>query len=233
MYLFNPSPKPRGFEYYAKNIVPVIAAVAVIIAQLQRQETLMWALLAVFVFSLLGVFFPQVIAWAKGRRQSRKDDRIARQQFRALKGFVGRFGEFVAWGQPPSVDGAIANAFGKSFDTLKKFGIPSINLFWGLWNDVNARAARQKPGLVSFETITSELSTLISTYDNFAMQVVFDQFPQELRTALDDRAKSELNACREQFNSFLNEYEALLRGFGDDFLQRHPFVYSFSRVKPL
>lgn len=238
MYLFNPTTKseptkPHGFEYFVRYIVPVLGLVALIIAQLQRQEALGWMLLAVVVISVLAAFLPQVMAWIKKSRQTRKDEKIVRQQLPVLKGFVERFGQFVTWGQPPSVDAAIGNAFGQSTDTLRKFHIPSVNLFWGLWKDFEERATKQEPSVANFEATISELATQIATYNNFAMRAVFEQFPQELRAELDDKAKSELNACREHFNSFLRDYETFMRGLGDDFRQRHRLVYSLPRVKPL
>jgi hypothetical protein len=125
------------------------------------------------------------------------------------------------------------NAFGRNTETLRRFGIPPVNLFWALWSDFNERAARQKLGLSSFEAMISEFGTLISLYNNFVVHVVFEQPPQELRNQLDDRSRSTLNACRERFNAFLEQYEGFLRGLNPGFAERHVGLRSFHHAKPL
>jgi hypothetical protein len=99
-------PKPSGFDYLTKLVVPVLALVALILTRSPRQTALTWALLAVAVISLLAGFYSQLFGWIRRRLAAWRDERTARQEFLALRGFVQRFGEFVTWGNANAVEEA-------------------------------------------------------------------------------------------------------------------------------
>jgi hypothetical protein len=65
------------------------------------------------------------------------------------------------------------------------------------------------------------------------MNAVFGVFPQDLRSQLTDGAKSSLEACRERFVAFLNDYSKHLKGFDEGFAARYLLTRGFPGPKPL
>ncbi|MBZ5544300.1 MAG: hypothetical protein LAO07_11570 [Acidobacteriia bacterium] len=205
-----------------------------IVALVQDQRLLAWALVGLFVLSLVVGFYPVAASWAGACMQRRGDEIIARREFPELRKLVEQFGEFIDRGRGDNLHYVVqSDVYGGYSDRFNTLGLPNINLFQSLWCNLTERAANQKPTPTDLKTTSSELSTLVSLYNNYCMNQVFEQLPQELRTQLSDRSKSNLEACRERFVAFLNDYSKYLKHFDEPFAARYLQTRDFPRPRPL
>lgn len=145
--------KPSGFDYLTKLVVPLLALVALIVADFRQERTLMWALLGVTVLSLLVGFLSRAAGWTKVRAGARRDERFARRAFPALRKLVERFGDFADQSHCNTVHYVALHELsqGRS-DLFGKLGIPSVNFFRALWSNLSDDIAAQKPTLGNFKT---------------------------------------------------------------------------------
>lgn len=251
-------PRPTAFDYLTKLVLPVLALVALILTRSQKQTVLTLGLLVFAFISLVAGFYPEFSAWAKEKAQARMDSRTAKRTFPALKKFVARFGEFVDPSGASTVHG-IAESEVQAHDSglLMARGLPPIGLFYDLWANLSRDVDSQPPNVASLTASLRDLSTLVSLYGSFCMRPVFELLPQKLRAEasglpkqveeqvdwermgrkppgqLTDSARRSLEACRERFTAFLNDYERFLEGFEAGFAERHLSTRTFPRVKPL
>jgi hypothetical protein len=228
-------PRLTPFDYLTRLIVPVIALLALIVAQLHDQRAVMWVLIVIASLSLIASFYPLVVEWLNRWLDARRDRRIARREFPRLREFVERFEGFVAPNRGDALHGALLDAFNRNSEIINKFGIPPAQLFRGFWLELNQRAMKQRPTVENFEAIASEFGALVSQYNDYCVQVVFNQVPRDVENQLSDKEgfKRRLNASREAFNEFLSAYESFLEGLGRPFLERHVKIRNFPRARPL
>ncbi len=227
----------RGYsvlDYITKLAVPVLALVTLIATQSQQQPALMWSLLGLAFVSLLIGFYPQVSPWLKRRRQARRDERLARQAFAQLRQFVKDFERFVNDRGGDSLEYVLRTEVFRGGDDLRRLlGVPSANLllsfYWNLSGDVDT----EKPSLAAFRACNADLSTLVLQYNNSCLYPIFQSPPQELRSQLTDSTRSSLNACRERFVTFLNEYSYFLKSLDPGFAERYVGAREFNPPKPL
>jgi hypothetical protein len=222
------------FETLTKLILPALLVLAYIVTLMKDQRVLAWALLGLFVLSLVAGFYRYAAFWAKTRMDRARDERTASRAFPELRKFVEQFGEFVSRQRCDTVHYvAQSEVCGGDQNKFNKLGMPNMNLFDGFWHYLRERAANQKRTSVNFKATNSELSTLVSLYNNYCMRPVFELLPQELRSQLPDSSKSSLEACRERFVAFLNDYSKYLKGFDEPFAARYLLMREFPSPKPL
>jgi hypothetical protein len=227
-----PAPRhPSAFDLVTKLVLPVVL---VLIANVQEQRARFWVLVGFALFSFVVSFYPLAASWARTRIQRRRDERIARRAFPELRRFVEQFGEFVSTQRGDTIHYvAQSEVCGGNSDRFKKLAMPNINLFHSFWANLSERAADQKPTSTNFKATNSELSSLVSSYNNYCICPVFEMLPQEFRSQLSDRSKSSLEACRERFVGFLNDYSKYLKHFDESFAARYLSTRDFPRPKPL
>jgi hypothetical protein len=227
-----PVPKrPSAFDLVTKLVVPVVL---VFVANLQEQRARFWVLIGFALLSFVVSFYPLAASWTKTRMQRRRDERIARRAFPELRRFVEQFGEFVSLQRSDTLHYvAQSDICGGNPERLNKLGMPNANLFYLPWHNMNDRVASLPPNLTNFKATTLELGTFISLYNNYCMRPVFELLPQELRSQLSDSSKSNLEACRERFVAFLNDYSKYLKRFDEAFAARYLLTRGFPGPKPL
>jgi len=227
-------PRRTAFEVSTQLILPALLALAYMVSLMKDQRLLAWVLVGLVVLSLVVSFYPHVASWAKIRARSRSDELIARRAFPELRKFVEQFGEFVSSQRGDTLHYiAQSDLCGGYSDRFNELGIPNMNLFYGFWSSLSERAANLRPTSTDFKATNSELTMLVSSYINYCMVPVFERLPQELRGQLTDRAKSNLEACRERFVVFLNDYSRYLKQFDQPFAARYRLWREFPTPKPL
>lgn len=227
-------PKPSGFDYLTKLIVPVLALVALILTRSPRQSALTWALLAVAVIFLLAGFYSQFFGWVRRRLKTLSDKRTARRAFPELRNYIERFGSFVSRQKADTLHYIVqSEVCGNRSDILSQFNLPSADIFQSWWADLYTRAAGDKPSPASFKGTATQFGTLVALFNNHCMDAVFHRLPQDLKGKLADSSKSSLNLSQQRFNSFLEQYESFVGSLDKGFAERHVAIRSFSRVKPL
>lgn len=225
---------PSTFDYITKLAVPVLALVTLIATQSQQQPALTWGLLGLAFLSVLVGFYPQAAPWLKRRREARRDERLARREFAKLRQFVEDFGRFVNNQGGDSLEYVLVHeVFQGRTDKLSGLGLPSANLFQGFWSNLSQDVATEKPSLAAFRTLNSDLSMLVSLYSNFCYRPIFENPPQDFRSQLTDSYRSSLNACRERFVTFLNQYSYFLKSLDAPFAERYVGQKEFDPPKPL
>jgi hypothetical protein len=227
-------PKRTAFEVLTQLILPALLVLAYIVTMIKDQRLLAWSLLGLLVLSLMVSFYPPAASWAKARAQRRRDECTAKAAFPELRKFVEEFGEFLSRQRPDTLHYvAQSDLCGGDSERFRGLGIPNIDLFDSFLYHLKERVTNQEPTSTHFKATNSELSTLVSSYINYCMRPVFELLPQEVRSQLSDRAKSNLEACRERFVAFLTDYSKYLKHFDEPFASRYIGMRDFLRPKPL
>jgi hypothetical protein len=223
--------RPSAFDLVTKLVLPVVL---VFIANLQEQRARFWVLIGFALLSFVVSFYPLAASWTKTRMQRRRDERTARQAFGELREFVEQFGEFISRQRCDTLHYVVqSEVCGGDQNRFNKFGLPNINVFEPCLYSLRERCALQKPSLWDFKATNTELTMLVSTYNNYCMNAVFGLFPQDLRSQLTERSKSSLEACRECFVTFLSDYTKYLKRFDEAFAARYLLARGFPGPKPL
>lgn len=165
------------------------------------------------------------------------DERDARRAFPAVRKFVDRFGEFVSTSSGVTLH-AIAQTDIRAQDPgpLMKLGMLSLDIFQSVWSTVNERLKTEKATAEKLRLSLSEFAIPISLYNNHCMRPVFERLPQEVRSQatglpkhvedqvdwerigrsppdqISEDVKRSLQAFRDRFNAFLDDYEDFCEG---------------------
>ena len=221
-------PKPTTFEILTKLILPALGLVALIIAQLQQQRTLLWALLAFVLLSLATAFLPSKI---RHRVRERRDERVARRAFPEFKRFLRQFGEFVDYGRSDCLhEIAFRELCQNRSDVFDRLRIVPVHLFNGFWWYLRARNERETRNLLDS---IQEFNHLVISYCTSCTQPIFDRFPEDLRPLLTPQVRASLESFRERFVGFLDDYSEYLKNLDDSFSTPRIRSYYFPRPKPL
>jgi len=228
------TPKRKPFDVFTQLALPSLLVAATIVSVIRDQRSLAWALVWALVLSLVVSYYAAVASWAKTGLQRYGDKRIARRAFPELRNLVEQFGELVSRQRGDTLHYiAQSDLCGGYPDRFSKLAMPNIDLFGGFLYNLRERAANQKPTPADLKATNSELGTLVISYNNYCMNAIFELLPQELRSQLTDKAKSNLEACRERFVAFLDDYSKYLKHFDERFATRYGLSRQFPRPKPL
>lgn len=220
-----------AFDVVTRLVLPLVL---VLIAGVREQQWRFWGIIGFAALCLVASFCRPLVAWVGGLARRRMDERIARRALPELRKFVGEFGGFVDRSRADTLHYiAQSDVCGGDSGRFNKLALPNVNLFHDLWSNLGVRAENQKPDLTNFRATIMELNTLISSYNTYCTRAVFEMLPQELRSQLSDRAKSSLEAWRERFVDFLNDYTKYRKRFDEGFAARYLSTRDFPRPKPL
>lgn len=227
-------PRRTIFEVITKLVLPALLVFAYVVTLLHDERRLAWVLAVLVSLSLAISFSPAAVRWDKIRALLRRDELAARQAFPELRKFVGEFDQFVNRQRGDTLHYVVqSDVSAGHVDAITKLGMPNIDIFASILYNLRERAGKPKPTTVDLKYTNSELNTLIASYNDYCMNAVFELLPQEIRSQLTDRAKRNLEACRERFNEFLNDRSRYVKHFDESFAARYGLRREFHRPKPL
>ncbi len=159
---------------------------------------------------------------------------MAKRAFPEFQKFVRQFGDFVDNRRSDTLHAiAMQELCRSNASDLDKLRVPALPLFTGFCHYFAARTNRQAPSLDALEEAITEFHHLISAYNNWCVNPIFDRFPQELAPSLTPSARSSLNSFQQRFANFLDDYSDFVRGLADSGTISSSVAYGFSRPKPL
>ncbi len=221
------------FDLLTKLGLPGLSIVALIVAELKDQRSLMWALLGLTILLVAVGFWHPLKARTQHLISRRSDERRARRAYPRLKRFVQRFNEFVSAQQGDNLNNVVRDAMGSDGAKIDKLHLAPISIFDTNCHYLRARLETERQRLDQILCTLDEFSNLVSLFNNHCVSLVFDRFPADLRASLTDSGKSTLEAFRERFSQFLHEYSEYLKHLDESFSQRRITVLGFPRPKPL
>lgn len=240
--------KPTAFDIITKLILPGLSVLASILASIlamivvQRgwaSSRMLWGLLTL-AFLFIGIsFYPLLALRIHNWRNEAKDERLARRKFDELGGFVREFRGFVesAIGGTETLYDILVNATHsniksdpKGFNTLCLEPYDAFKSWcFYLW----VRWEGQGRSVANFVDLVNELNGAVSVFSNRCVMPFFDNLPHDLRPALSESARSNMEAFRERFVSFQDRYVAFVRKVGDSLTEPRVQLIIPCRPKPL
>ena len=229
-------PKLSAFEVLTKLILPALSLLASTVALLRAQRVLAWALMALFLVSLAMSFYPSIASKIKRVRNRRGDDRRATEALPTFLKLLRRFEYFVGYPTPNNdtlheiLLNDLCNRNQSPFELLH---LLPIHIFTDLCYGIEHRMDREVATLEDLSEVIGEVDLMVSWFCRYCAEPVFSTFPQELRSLLTDRARSSLEAFRERFVNFIDDYSEFLKDFDESLSKRVIQGYYFQRPKPL
>ena len=227
--------KPTTFDVLTKLVVPLVALVAVIIAQLQQQRLFFWVVLGVLLLFLALGFYPSLKALVRERMQNWQDGRTAKRAFPEFKRFLRRFSEFadLPYSRTDTLHAILLETCNRNSTEFEKFRVTAAELFHDFSKQLTARIERQPTNPANLRDGMEELGLLVRSYGRYCVEPIFERLPQELRPLLTDRAKSSLESFRERFVRFLDDYDQYVTRLDESFSRPRIEPHYFPRPKPL
>jgi hypothetical protein len=227
-----PQPPHRtAYDWLKDFILPLALAAAGIVS-----HQVLWYLGAaafVLVAALVGVvppFLRSVRQW-QGRAH---DDRLARRNHADFRRLVRALGEFVDPNRSERLEEIVSRRLIEKVPAARgRALIAPQRIFHSMWNLLDRRTTAAPEGIRGALANWDELYTVLNDFEREHVAPVFRNLPPDLRQALDDAAKSDFNAYREQFNAFCNGYREQARQFFSSLksVRREPPY--FEHIKPL
>lgn len=224
------------FDVWAKLVVPSLALIAFIIAQLLEQASgLLWGLLGLVILSIIGGLSPTI----KGRMNrwlgTARDRRVARKAYPEFKRFLRQFQEFTdtTWGRTDTFHGIINEMQHQEAKIVERLQLVPPDIFHNRSYYLGCRAEKQTPNLTNFVLLVQETNAAVNAYSYHCVMIVFERLPQDVRRQISENARSSLEDFRQRFVHFLDEYAKYLRNLDESFGERRNIVFSFPRPKPL
>ncbi len=229
-------PRLTPFETLTKLILPALSLVASIVALLRDQRLLAWLLGAAFMVSLAMSFYPVIIPKIKRVRNRRRDDRRAREAVPTFLKLQRRFEYFVGYPSHHTDtlhEILLSDLCNRNVAALDLVHLLPAHIFTDLCYGIEHRMGREVATLDDLLDVIREVNMMVGWFCGYCTQPVFDRFPPELRSLLTDKARSSLEAFRERFVNFIDDYAEFLKDF-DESLTKHVIQGSyFPRPKPL
>jgi hypothetical protein len=217
-------------------IVPALSLVAAIVALQRDQRVVAWALLGVLLLSFAVGFYPFVRRRFQRYLSERRDERVARKAFAEFRKFVRRFAEFAAapHSRTDTLHAIVLDQLcGRDQSKLEKFCLAPGEMFAAFSIQLRGRVEKQEGNLPSLLDGVEELNLLVKSYTQYCVEQIFGQFPPDLRPLLTDRVKSSLEAFRERYVVFLDDYSKYLETLEESFSRARLESHYFPRPKPL
>lgn len=224
-------PKPAAFDILTRAVLP-IALVA--FAQQQEQQVRFWALIVLaFLTAVIGFYHVgtrQIRNWANELH----DRHLVKMTFPKFRRFVHRLGDLLDTNRDDTLEYVVRDRlFRNTPARLEELRMVPLQLFNGIWFDLNSRVENQKPSLDNLVQSVAECRNLINLYNRYCVDPVFERFPKELRELLTEEAKSGLESFREKFVSFLEDYDEFAKDLEESLRTVRLRTYSVARPKPL
>jgi len=233
-------PKPTAFDIFTKLILPGLSILALILVQKGGASAgMLWGLLALAFLSLGFGFYAPLAQRIRNRRNKAKDEGLARREFDELGTFVREFRGFIesSIGGTETLYDILLNATRdsierdpKRFETLRLEPYDAYQSWcYYLW----VRLKGQQRNLANFVALLNELSNAASVFSYRCVMPFFDQLPRDLRSALPENARSNMESYRERFVNFQDRYVAFVRKVNDSLTNSQVQLIIPCRPKPL
>lgn len=233
---------PTARELIATLVVPILTLIAYIAVR-PRQSLTTYGLLAIAILSLLAGLYSPAAAWLQVKSLNRSDRRAAKRALPELRRLITSFQGFVGDGRCTLHSILASQVCGNNPSLLKPFGLPDANVFSGCYQVLANGSGRERFNFAGFKGTISSFTWLVGAYNNYCVRVVFEDLPRELSrntgraknledqvdweragvkppSELAESTRRQLNLRREEFYSFLNDYERLLNNLGEGFNSR-------------
>lgn len=228
-------PKPTTFDVLTKLVVPVLALVAVVVAQIQQQRVFSWVLLGVLLLFLAIGFYPSLKALGRERIHDWQDGRAAKRAFPEFKRFLRRFAEFadLPHSRTDTLHAILLETCNRNSTEFEKFRVTAAELFHAFSKQLTTRIERQPANLANLQDGVEELALLVRSYGQYCVEPIFERLPHELRPLLTDRPKSSLESFRERYVRFLDDFDEYVTRLDESFSRPRIEPHYFPRPKPL
>jgi hypothetical protein len=212
--------KPRPIEVLQRVVVPLLAAITALISILKDQPRVAAWAIATVLLALVSTYVPAVLNRLRGAAWQRRDERLLRSALFELRGYVMRFEQFLSFqdGTPcpyrivfaaTRVVSKVAPGYASfRFDQLK-LGQPEL-LSHFLRNLRERCASRDMRGR-EVQQAFLEFQTILYCFDQSQLLPLFNNHAETLRAVLGEKARSELNAAREEYAHFFRQYCDFIR----------------------
>jgi len=194
-------------------VVPLLAAITALISILKDQPRVAAWAIATVLLALVSTYLPAVLNRLRGGVWQWRDERLLRSALVELRGYVTQFDRFLSFqdGAPSPyrivfaatrvVSNVTSAAF--SFDQLK-LGQPE--LLSHFLRNLRERCANGDMRGREVQQAFLEFQTILYCFDQSQLLPLFNNHAETLRAVLSEKARSELNAAREEYAHFFRQY---------------------------
>lgn len=201
------------------NIVVGISAIVTAIAAAKGGPTyLVWILVGVAVLLFVSTTYKPVAMRIHLRSERRKDEQVARDNWKELRNLVHRFGDFVSTQNSNTLHYIIMHDISDPTRTRLSERIVSNNLFYGFWHSFMRQIDREPISLAELAYAVEEFYHLVGQYNNYCIEPIFERLSPDLRQQITEEMKTKLNTFRERYGHFGNDFMA----FGKQFSESRP-----------
>ncbi len=209
---------------------------ASVVALFKDQRALAWALIVVFAVSLASSFYSAIAAKLRAAINGRRNDELARKAVPDFRKLLRRFEYFVGY---PTQNNDMLYEIARNelclgnTASLDQLHLLPADMFRDLCYGLEHRMARRAKTLEEFLGLVSDMNFMVRYFCRYCAEPIFGRFPQELRNLLTERSRSSLEAFRERFVDFIDDYSEFLKTFDESFSMPVVVGGYFPRPKPL
>lgn len=221
--------KPQTLDYL-KALGPLALAV---VAALQQRGVQFWALFALalvaFAIALAG---PARHAAARRQRQ-RHDDLVARAAVPELRLLVRRFQELVDGSRNDTLEAIVRGGLQTHVAVLERIKMPSDHWLSAFAGQLHDRLRDQPTGLGYLMRATQEFHAIVHAYGDQCLQPIFKSLPPADRQVLLEACGRQLEAFRQRYMSFRDDYEKYVKSVLSQLHATPPLYPDLPRTQPL
>jgi hypothetical protein len=200
----------RGLR--SKDIIPVLMLVGYVLVNLWgKWPRWSWILLILAASSFALDHYRSlkpVFAWWKGRKESRKDDKVAGEELRELEEFARRFAQFVNRQNSDTLHYIVESDIYQGQPALRAdCQLPNVDIWIYQRQYFAERLERQSKRMKELRPALMEFHYLISSYNNFCVAAILDLLPQNIRAQVTPQARAKLNLFQQKFSHYLGDYQ--------------------------
>lgn len=197
------------------------------------REVLWYLGAAVFVLValLVGGARPAVEAVRRWLARAR-DTRRTNRSYSDLRRFVARLGEFVDLNRSERLEEIVNRRLIERVPAAQgRTLMAPQRIFHTMWYLLDQRTATTPKDITAALTYWDELYAVFNEFEREHVTPVFQNLPQDLRQALDESARRDLNAFRERFVRFCDDYQEYVTRFLTSLESVQPRVPHVERPK--
>ncbi len=200
-------PKTPAWERTGRILLPALALVATIIAQLMAKNAkLSWALIGLTVFFVVSGYHAELESVYRRRKERRDDQRAVDKAFPQFRNLVGRFGPFIDSRTNDSLH-YMMRELGQTLPDIRSIQFPDMELWSGPWMYFWQRLDRQRVTMDEFRPALMEFHFIVATYCSYCVRPIFENPPHGFHGQIPPGAKSKLNLFQQKLVRYLGEYQ--------------------------
>jgi hypothetical protein len=215
-------------------VTGVIVPITVGILATRVDDYRAWLLVGMGVVAVIASAVPHLTQRYMRWLARRSDTRLARKYYPRVQVLFARFGEFTASDRSGNLHFVLSSDLrSPPPGVVEALSIGDQHTFNSWWHTVNIRVQSARPTVDELVRSLGDLAALANAYKQCCFDPVFARPTTAFREALDPRACAELEAVREQFNSYLTQVQETIDQLGTDVRSVPPPRHWLQRPKPL